>query len=139
LCTTDPTALNYYDGDMERFRFYDIVENCLRNEVVNVTEVIEAVPAPSVTEKIYSEPECSIDYYRLIKRGIKGADVRQVQTCMNSLGYTSGPEDGIYGSLTYAGITAYQRAQGLRYVDGIVGPETSASLNSLGNININVL
>ncbi|MCA9352639.1 peptidoglycan-binding protein [Patescibacteria group bacterium] len=50
---------------------------------------------------------------------------------MNTLGYTSGPEDGIYGPLTYAGVTAYQRAKNLRYIDGIVGPETSAALNRL--------
>jgi hypothetical protein len=39
--------------------------------------------------------------------------------------------DGIYGPLTYTGITDYQRAQGLQYIDGVVGPETSASLNAL--------
>ena len=74
---------------------------------------------------------CTINYTRLITRGSRGNDVRQVQSCMNTLGYTSGPEDGIYGPLTYAGVTAYQRAKNLRYIDGIVGPETSAALNRL--------
>jgi len=76
--------------------------------------------------------QCSIDYTRLITFGVRGEDVKQVQACMNSLGYTSGPEDGIYGPLTYAGIIAYQQAQDLK-VDGIVGPNTSNSLNTLVN------
>lgn len=72
---------------------------------------------------------CHVDYYRIIKKGITGNDVRQVQHCMNQLGFTTGPEDGIYGSLTYAGITEYQISMKLRWIDGIVGPETSRELN----------
>ncbi|MFT6361575.1 MAG: peptidoglycan hydrolase-like protein with peptidoglycan-binding domain, partial [Candidatus Paceibacteria bacterium] len=34
------------------------------------------------------------------------------------------------GSDTYAGVTEYQIAQGLQYIDGIVGPETSRDLNA---------
>ena len=77
--------------------------------------------------------QCYIDYTRLIVLGRVGEDVKQVQACMNSLGYTSGPEDGIYGPLTYAGITAYQQAQRLQFIDGVVGLETSISLNTLVN------
>jgi surface protein len=73
---------------------------------------------------------CYINYTRLIKLGLTGEDVRQVQVCMNSLGYTTGIVDGIYGSDTYAGVTEYQIAQGLQYIDGIVGPETSRDLNA---------
>ena len=83
-----------------------------------------------ITQEEPTHP-CTINYTRLITRGSRGNDVRQVQSCMNTLGYTSGPEDGIYGPLTYAGVTAYQRAKNLRYIDGIVGPETSAALNRL--------
>ena len=83
-----------------------------------------------ITQEEPTHP-CTINYTRLITRGSRGNDVRQVQSCMNTLGYTSGPEDGIYGPLTYAGVTAYQRAKNLRYIDGVVGPETSAALNRL--------
>ena len=84
-----------------------------------------------------TKAQCFINYTRLIKQGMRGEDVKQVQTCMNSLGYTSGPEDGIYGPLTYAGITAYQRDKNLKWIDGVVGPETSGSLNALSSITLN--
>ena len=58
-------------------------------------------------------------------------DVKQVQTCMNSLSYSTGIVDGWYGQNTYDGITAYQRASGLQYIDGVVGPETATALNAL--------
>jgi peptidoglycan hydrolase-like protein with peptidoglycan-binding domain len=64
-----------------------------------------------------------------------GEDVREVQHCMNMLGYTTGPEDGIYGPLTYAGITNYQKAMHLKWIDGIVGPETIEKLNEKTHIN----
>lgn len=90
-----------------------------------------------LNELLSEEVRCSIDYSRLIKRGMIGEDVRQVQICMNSLGYTSGPEDSIYGPLTYKGITSYQQDKNLMYIDGIVGPETSSSLNALSNVTVN--
>jgi hypothetical protein len=76
---------------------------------------------------------CSINYTRLITLGKQGKDVEQVQRCMNSLGFSTGIIDGIYGPNTYEGITEYQRATGLKYIDGIVGPETSTALNKLGS------
>lgn len=140
LCTSDPTAANYYGGDLDLdvFRFYKIVKRCIygnQSQEVAIAEIIEEVTQQPV-EITYEKPQCTINYSRLIKRGLRGNDVKQVQRCMNSLGYTSGPEDGIYGSLTYAGITAYQRAHKLKYIDGIVGPETSGSLNDLGDVTV---
>jgi len=91
-------------------------------------------PKDSATDDTIQDekkPNCSISYSRLIRKGISGADVKQVQTCLNSIGYASGPEDGIYGPLTFIGVTLYQTYMKLKYIDGIVGPETSASLNLL--------
>lgn len=140
ICTSDPTAANYYGGDLDldAFRFYKIVKRCIygdQPQEVVATEIVEEVDQQPI-EISYEKPQCTINYYRLIKRGMRGTDVKQVQRCMNSLGYTSGPEDGIYGPLTYRGITAYQRAQRLQYIDGIVGPETSGSLNDLGDVTV---
>lgn len=140
LCTSDSTAANYYGGDLDldAFRFYKIVKRCIygdKPQEIAITEIIEEAGQKPI-EISYEKPQCTINYSRLIKRGLRGNDVKQVQRCMNSLGYTSGPEDGIYGSLTYRGITAYQRAQRLQYIDGIVGPETSGSLNDLGDVAV---
>lgn len=88
-------------------------------------------------DALITSPNCIINYTRLIKRGMVGEDVRQVQTCLNSLGFASGPEDGIYASLTFKGITSYQRSKNLIFIDGIVGPETSASLNALLGVVVN--
>lgn len=111
-----------------------IVDKIFGNESESLDQEV------SRPEETTAEPiDCRINYYRLIKKGMRGEDVRQVQTCMNALGYTSGPEDGIYGPLTYIGITSYQRDKNLVYIDGIVGPETSGSLNSLSNVVIDKL
>lgn len=74
---------------------------------------------------------CSIEYYRLIKKGLRGEDVRQVQECLLDLGFDLPlyGADGWYGSETYNQITSYQKSKALHYIDGIVGPETSNSLN----------
>jgi peptidoglycan hydrolase-like protein with peptidoglycan-binding domain len=46
---------------------------------------------------------------------------------LEDLGYEVGPIDGIFGSLTEAGVKAFQENMSLT-VDGLVGPETKAAL-----------
>jgi hypothetical protein len=94
----------------------------------------DEITEPQVTMAKLSDIviDCTIDYTRLIRLRSRGEDVKQVQRCMNSLGFSTGVVDGIYGPNTYKGITNYQRATGLKYIDGIVGPETSGALNVLG-------
>lgn len=59
------------------------------------------------------------------------AAVVQLQQVMTSLGYYSGPIDGIYGDQTTAGVEAMQQDLGVT-VDGIYGPETHAALGDAG-------
>lgn len=101
---------------------------------VDLPEVIENTQEEEIiiSDINVDDIECSINYTRLITLWKRGNDVKQVQRCMNSLGFSTGIVDGIYGPNTYRGITNYQRATGLKYIDGIVGPETSAALNLLG-------
>ncbi|MBQ6646039.1 MAG: peptidoglycan-binding protein [Clostridia bacterium] len=54
---------------------------------------------------------------KTIRKGSKGAEVRQLQTI---LGITA---DGIFGPITRSAVIAYQTANGLK-ADGIVGPLT---------------
>jgi peptidoglycan hydrolase-like protein with peptidoglycan-binding domain len=55
------------------------------------------------------------------------AAVMELQQVMTSLGYYSGPIDGIYGPETTAGVEAMQEDLGVT-VDGMYGPETHEAL-----------
>jgi len=65
----------------------------------------------------------------ILRRGMQGESVRQVQERLNVLG--ASPQlnaDGIFGPLTEGAVMAFQRRQGLN-ADGVVGPIT---WNALG-------
>lgn len=66
----------------------------------------------------------------LLKVGSRGADVVELQTKLNYVGYNVGKADGIFGNLTKQGVMNFQRANHL-VVDGIVGPMTAKSLNNV--------
>ena len=55
--------------------------------------------------------------------------IRELQQALTAAGYDPGPADGTYGEQTEAAVVAFQQANGLS-VDGRVGPETAAALNS---------
>jgi murein L,D-transpeptidase YcbB/YkuD len=57
------------------------------------------------------------------------AVVRELQQALTAAGYNPGTADGTYGEQTEAAVVAFQTANGLA-VDGRVGPETAAALNS---------
>lgn len=62
-----------------------------------------------------------------LRWGSRGNDVCLVQRKLKAWGYYRGSIDCIYGRLMYAGVTYFQRRNGLR-VDGVVGPATYAAL-----------
>lgn len=79
--------------------------------------------------------------YPLVKQGSKGVYVLVAQDGLNTLGYTTGGLDGIFGKATRNAVILYQRSRGLS-VDGIVGCNTWRSIqeNVIGirkNINNN--
>ena len=57
------------------------------------------------------------------------AVVRELQRALSRAGFDPGSADGTFGPLTEAAVVAFQQANGLS-VDGRVGPETAAALNS---------
>ena len=73
--------------------------------------------------------QCIINYSRLLKKGMKGEDVQQFQSCLLLKGYDIGLVDGIFGKLTYGGVISYQSLNQL-YIDGIIGPQTVGHLNN---------
>lgn len=60
---------------------------------------------------------------RILKQGMRGSDVAEVQTRLKSWGYNPGPVDGIFGGMTLNAVIQFQKARGL-ISDGIVGPIT---------------
>ena len=67
------------------------------------------------------------DFKRMLKRGMTGEDVRNMQIMLNALGYECGTADGIYGAKTETAVRAFQAAEHIT-VDGIAGMETLAVL-----------
>ena len=60
--------------------------------------------------------------------GSTGTDVTELQTRLTALGLYTGAITGHFGSLTRAGVEAFQSAHGISQV-GYVGPATRAALN----------
>ena len=56
--------------------------------------------------------------------------IREAQAALDALGYTPGPIDGIEGKMTKAATLAYQKAKPELGDDGIIGPQTLASLRA---------
>ena len=70
---------------------------------------------------------CSTGGYPLIKRGSVSNYVLIAQDDLNTLGYSTGGLDGIFGSKTQSAVRSYQAKVGLSE-DGIVGCNTWRSL-----------
>jgi cell wall-associated NlpC family hydrolase len=64
----------------------------------------------------------------LLNVGSTGADVVELQTKLNYVGFNVGKADGIFGSITKQGVINFQKSYNLTG-DGIVGPLTVKSLN----------
>ncbi len=62
-----------------------------------------------------------------------GNDVLALQGALNSLGFSCGAVDGIFGSFTERAVREFQRNSGQR-PDGIVGPETVRSIEHLRHV-----
>jgi peptidoglycan hydrolase-like protein with peptidoglycan-binding domain len=68
----------------------------------------------------------------VLKIGSSGLPVRRAQKRMSLVGYDVGGVDGRYGTLTEAAVKKLQQERGLT-VDGVVGPQTWAIIDSLEN------
>ncbi len=64
---------------------------------------------------------------RMLKQGMRGPDVAEVQRRLRTWGYNPGPIDGIFGPKTLNAVIQFQTARRLK-PDGIVGPITYAEL-----------
>ncbi len=62
-----------------------------------------------------------------------GADVRQLQTCLNILGFSCGEPDGRYGVHTEAAVKQFQESQG-QLADGMAFPDTFDAIERLHHV-----
>jgi peptidoglycan hydrolase-like protein with peptidoglycan-binding domain len=62
-----------------------------------------------------------------------GADVRQLQTCLNILGFSCGEPDGYYGAYTEAAVKQFQESQG-QLADGMAFPDTFDAIERLHHV-----
>jgi peptidoglycan hydrolase-like protein with peptidoglycan-binding domain len=63
----------------------------------------------------------------LLKKGLRGGPVRELQDRLRALGFDPGATDGDFGPNTEGAVKAFQAAKGLE-VDGVVGPQTWKAL-----------
>ncbi|MDP1824069.1 MAG: peptidoglycan-binding protein [Archangium sp.] len=82
---------------------------------------------PSGAPPSTSVENITTDRSTWLRNGTSGPAVEDLQKKLAAAGFDPGPIDGSFGPKTQAAVRAYQVAKGLQ-VDGIVGPETRASL-----------
>jgi hypothetical protein len=104
----------------------------LRNSAVNsgvwtYVEPASLTPTWVHFDRRFGTAACSSGGYPLIKQGSRGNYVCIAQDDLNTLGYTTGGLDGVFGSQTYNAVRSYQKSRGLT-VDGIIGCNTWRSL-----------
>jgi hypothetical protein len=62
-----------------------------------------------------------------------GADVQQLQRCLNILGFSCGEPDGYYGAYTEAAVKQFQESQG-QLADGMAFPDTWDAIERLRHV-----
>ncbi|MFC3883844.1 peptidoglycan-binding protein [Bacillus songklensis] len=73
--------------------------------------------------------QTSVSTSTVLKLGMKGTAVQQLQQALKNKGYFTANATGYYGSITKNAVMAFQRANHLA-VDGIAGPATLRALSS---------
>ncbi len=69
-------------------------------------------------------------FNKTLKVGSRSADVTELQKELAAAGHFSGTPTGYFGNVTKSAVMAYQRANSISPVSGIVGPLTRATLNA---------
>lgn len=85
---------------------------------------VDGIVGPNTWKTLLSLPQ-----YPILRRGDQGNFVRFLQQLLESKFVPVGNIDGIFGSRTESAVKTYQQNSGL-IVDGIVGPNTWASITS---------
>lgn len=93
----------------------------------NYVEPVSISPTWVHFDRRQRPPACSSGGYPTLKRGSLSVYVLIAQDGLNTLGYSTGGLDGIFGSRTREAVINYQRSRGL-LADGIIGCNTWRSI-----------
>lgn len=95
---------------------------------VSTPAVPEASPTPTTTVSTSPVPEETVTAeFPILRLGMTGEAVRELQSRLQDLGYFEGIVDGVFGERTLAAVEAAQTELNLA-VDGIVGQATWEAL-----------
>lgn len=78
----------------------------------------------------HEDRPASIVFRRILKKGMKGDDVKELQLLLNRASCSNLAADGTFGTKTYKAVRAYQYSMGLT-VDGIAGKNTITALGGI--------
>ncbi|MEX1207783.1 MAG: peptidoglycan-binding protein [Acidimicrobiia bacterium] len=70
---------------------------------------------------------------RVLRAGVSGSDVRQLQQLLKLIGYNPGSADGVFGPQTEKALKGFQKGSKLM-IDGIVGSETRRAIAGTAGI-----
>lgn len=107
-----------------------VLYNSARNSGVwSFVEPLSQTPSWVHFDKRIYPPACITGGYPQVRFGSKGVYVLILQDGLNTLGFTTGGLDGVYGNKTLNAVTRFQSSRGLK-IDGIVGCNTWKSIQN---------
>jgi murein L,D-transpeptidase YcbB/YkuD len=93
-----------------------------------LTTTLTTSTTPSTTTSSTPTAPATLPEGVVLRRGAKGAEVRQVQEALVALGYST-TIDGKFGPATAQAVKSFQASSGLTD-DGVVGPATLSALSA---------
>lgn len=124
------TASRYVDQDDLLVRGDILVTRTKGHTAVvlsNGSKVSSTSTSSSVKDYTFGE--------RTLKKGMTGADVKELQTRLNKADFNCGKVDGDFGNVTLEAVKKFQKAKNLE-VDGIVGKNTFAALKKISTAKV---
>ncbi len=101
--------------------------SAINSGVWSYVEPVSISPTWVHFDRRQKPPACSSGGYPTIRRGSLSVYVLILQDGLNTLGFTTGGLDGIFGNRTFEAVKSYQTSRGLAS-DGIVGCNTWRSV-----------
>ena len=133
------TALGYYSATVDGVCKADDVAAIRAFQQLNGLKV-DGTAGYDTQVKLYSESAVlytggvaagTVSNVQVLRLGVTGSEVLQLQERLIALGYLTGKADGIYGTTTANAVIAFQRANGLTR-DGVAGTKTLQLIYAAG-------